>query len=99
MRKGTTPSLTFKLPFEVSNLKNAKVTLCQDGVCVEKYLCDCQTTDDTLTVRLTQNDTFQFMCNSTIDVQLRVVTVNGEALASDVFHLFVDECLDEEVIS
>ena len=99
MRKGTTPTLTFKLPFEVSMLSNAKVTLCQDDVRLEKKLCDCETTEDSLTVKLTQEETFLFECNSTIKAQLRVVTINGDALASDIFSIFVAQCLDDEVIS
>lgn len=99
MRKGTTPTLTFKLPFDVAMLSNAKVTLCQGNVRLEKKLCDCGTTDDSLTVKLTQEETFLFDCKSTVKAQLRVVTTNGEALASDVFTILVAQCLDDEVIS
>lgn len=99
MRKGTTPSLTFKLPFEVAMLANAKITLCQEDVQLEKKLCDCETTEDSLTVKLTQEETFMFDCNSIVKAQLRVVTVSGDALASDIFKILVSQCLDDEVIS
>lgn len=99
MRKGTTPTLTFQLPIEVAELANAKVTLCQGDVRLEKKLCDCESTNDSITVKLTQEETFLFDCNSHIKVQLRVVTVNGDALASDIFTIFVAQCLDDEVIS
>lgn len=100
MRKGTTPSLTFKLPFTVGTISNAKVTLCQRHVKLEKRLCDCEINEeDSLTIKLTQEETFLFDCNSYINVQLRVVTENGDALASDVFNIPVAQCLDDEVIS
>ena len=99
MRKGTTPTLTFKLPFETAMLANAKVTLRQDDAVLEKRLCDCATAENSLTVKLTQEETFLFDCNSHIKAQLRVVTINGDALASDIFTIFVAQCLDNEVIS
>ena len=98
MRKGTTPTLTFELPFEVAMLSNAKVTINQENVQLEKRLADCETTENSLTVKLTQEETFLFDCNSRIKVQLRVVTLSGDALASDIFNISVAQCLDEEVI-
>lgn len=99
MRKGTTPSFTFKLPFEVDMIANAKVTFRQGEVELAKKLCDCETAEDSLTVRLTQEETFLFECNSFIKVQLRAVTRNGDALSSAVYDVFVGQCLDEEVLS
>lgn len=99
MRKGTTPTLTFKLPFDAEMIKNAKITLCQkNAIVLEKKLCDCKKTQDSIEIKLTQEETFLFDCNSIIEAQLRVVTVNGDALASDVFKMFVAQCLDEEVL-
>lgn len=100
MRKGTTPSLTFKLPFSVGTISNAKITLCQRNVKLVKRLCDCEITEeDSLTIKLTQEETFLFDCNTYIKVQLRVVTEYGDALASEVYSIFVAQCLDEEVLS
>jgi hypothetical protein len=98
MRLGTTPTLTFKLPFEVSMLSNAKATFRQGDIRLEKKLGDFETTENTLTIRLTQEETFLFRSDSQIKVQLRVVTLNGDALASDIFNIFVSECLDNEVL-
>lgn len=98
MRKGTTPTLTFKIPFEVSMLKNAKATFRQGDIQLEKKLGDFETTENTLTIRLTQEETFLFRSDTQIKVQLRVVTLNGDALASDIFNIFVSECLDNEVL-
>lgn len=99
MIKGTTPSFTFKLPFNTELLTNAKVTLRQGDIYLEKKLCDCETTENLLTVRLTQEETFLFACRSVINVQLRVLTRNGDALATPVFDVYAKQCLDEEVLS
>ena len=99
MIKGTTPRFTFKLPFAVDLLSNAKVTLRQGDIYLEKKLCDCETTENSLTVRLTQEETFMFECKSFIKMQLRVLTENGDALATRVFEVYAKQCLDEEVLS
>lgn len=99
MIRGTTPSFTFKLPFPVDMVANAKVTLLQGETMLEKKLCDCEASEDTLTVRLTQEETFLFQCTAFIKVQLRVVTTRGEALSTPVYDVFVKTCLDEEVLS
>jgi hypothetical protein len=99
MRKGTTPTLTFKIPFEVSMLSNAKVTFLQGDIRLEKKLSDFTTTEDSLTIKLTQEETFLFDSDSPIQVQLRVVTIHDDVLASDIFRIFAEQCLDSEVIS
>lgn len=99
MIRGTTPSFTFKLPFDVALLANAKVTICQGDTTLEKKLCDCSVNENALTVRLTQEETFLFDCHSFVKVQLRVVSVHGEALSTEVFDVRVKQCLDEEVLA
>ena len=44
MRQGTTPTLTFKIPFEVSMLSNVKATFRQGDIRLEKKLDDFETT-------------------------------------------------------
>lgn len=100
MRKGTTPSFVFELPFGTEKISNAKVIFSLNNqVKLEKYLTDCNIKDNIITVKLSQEETFLFDCNSTIKIQLRVLTVNGDALASDVFTVFAYQCLDDEVIT
>ena len=99
MRKGTTPTLTFRLPFEVDLLSNAKVTFSQGGnVILEKKLCDCDASQNLLSVTLSQEETFLFECDSVAQVQLRCVTPTGEAFASAVFTTFIARSLDSEVL-
>lgn len=99
MRKGTTPTFTFELPFSTDLLAKAKVTFEKGDTQLPKELNTASFDGNTIKVQLTQEDTFLFPCNSQIKVQLRVLTKNGEALASDPFIIFVEECLDNEVLT
>jgi len=99
MRLGTTPKHTFTFPFDVSKIANVKITYSQAGrIILEKYLKDCNVEGQTLTLTLTQEDTFLFMENKSVEIQARVVTLGGEVLASDVVRVLVERCLDEEVL-
>ncbi len=99
MRKGTTPTFTFELPFSTDLLTKARVIFEKGDTQLPKELNTASFDGNTIKVRLTQEETFLFPCNSQIKVQLRVLTKNGEALASDPFIIFVEECLDNEVLT
>ena len=100
MRKGTTPTFTFTLPFDTAIVAKAKVIFEYDN---EQQLTKTAGADNfsgnTIIVQLTQEETFLFRCNSRIKVQLRVLTNSGDALVSDVYTVFVEECLDNEVLA
>ena len=99
MRKGTTPTFTFTIPFGAELIKTAKVIFEGDnGVKLEKRTEDCGLSENEVSVRLTQEDTFLFDCNEYIKVQLRIITTAGDALATDPARVFVAECLDDEVL-
>jgi hypothetical protein len=99
MRKGTTPTFTFTIPFGTELVKTAKVIFEGDnGVKLEKRTENCGLAENKITVRLTQEETFLFDCNEYIKVQLRIITTAGESLTSDPVRVFVAECLDDEVL-
>ena len=98
MRRGTTPTYTFPIPFSIDSIATAKVTFAQSGVLVEKKLEDCGRGEDEISVKLTQEETFRFS-EGAVSIQLRVLTEGGDALASDPMHDMVDGCLDEEVLT
>ena len=100
MRRGTTPTHTFTLPLDVSMLACVKVIYAQGGqVILEKENDGCVLDGNTVTVKLTQEETFLFDCHKkTVQIQVRVLTLGGEALASDVLRVDVEKCLDDEVL-
>lgn len=98
MRIGTTPTYTFQLPPEAVDVKTAKVTFRQNRTVVLEKKEECVISDKTVKVSLSQEETFLFDARYKTDVQLRVVTMGGDALSTDVYTLDVAECLDREVL-
>lgn len=99
MIRGTTPIHTFELPFDTSICKEIKITYAQnDKVILEKKSKSCNLEGNTVTLRLTQEETFKFDCKKLVQIQLRVLTTNDEVLASDIALERPDKCLDSEVL-
>lgn len=99
MIRGTTPTHTFNIPFDTSLVDEVKITYAQrDEIVLSKSTEDCVLENDTIAVTLSQEDTFKFDCTECVQIQLRILTVNGEALASVVTTVGVSKCLDNEVL-
>lgn len=99
MIRGTTPTLEFAIPFDTSLISEAFVTLAQNGaVVVDKPLKECNCSGNKLTVRLTQEETLKLQENDMTEVQLRARTVNGEAVASQIFRDSTERILKDGVI-
>lgn len=97
--RGTTPTHMFKLPFDTAQIKSIKVTYAHDKIPVlTKLTEDCTLVDHTITLRLTQEDTLLFENNWLVEVQLRVLMQNGDALRSKVYCLNAGVLLDDEVM-
>ena len=100
MIRGTTPTHTFKLPFDTSLIERVKIIYAQNG---EKVFCketpDCTLLGDSVSTRLTQEETFSLDCGKLVQIQLRVLTTAGEALATDEMVVPVSRCLDDEVLA
>ena len=57
MYRGTTPTLTFALPFQAGIIKNLFVTFSQKGqIVLEKTTADCGLIGNTIELNLTQED-------------------------------------------
>ena len=99
MIRGTTPTHIFRLPFETSALKEVRIIYSQnDEQILVKKTADCELNDNTISVTLTQEDTFKFDCTKCVQIQVRILTLEGQALASSIKHIKVDKCLDREVM-
>jgi hypothetical protein len=98
MVRGTTPTYTFEIPFDTNLIASAKVIFSQGEVSVSKRLHDCSLNGSELSVKLTQEDTFKF-CKGAVEMIIRVLTLGGDALASDVMYDFVRCCNDDEVLT
>lgn len=99
MYRGTTPTLSFNLPFRVSDLAVLYITAKQyDVLVLEKDLSDCTVNDTSVSFTLTQEETLKLKPNRRITLQVRVKTHDGTALASQKFECDVKDILKEGVI-
>jgi hypothetical protein len=100
MIRGTTPTHTFAIPFDVSNIECLQIIYAQNGeAIVIKEKDDCTLSGQTISVKLKQEDTLSFMCQKKhVQIQIRIKTHGGEVLASPIESVDVDKCLYDEVL-
>lgn len=96
---GTTPTHTFTLPLETDLCKEIRIIYAQDDqVVLVKTLSQCNAEGNVVTVRLSQEDTLRFNCKKLVQIQVRVLTKNDEALASFIKLVDPYQCLESEVM-
>ena len=100
MIRGTTPTHVFRLPVSADTVKAVRIVYAQNNaVKLQKCNEDCTMEGNTVTCKLSQEDTFLFADGECILVQVRVLTNEGEALASRVMRVHCEECLSDEVLT
>jgi hypothetical protein len=99
MIRGTTPTHTFKLPFDSFMIKDVRVIYAQNDVEVfHKDIYECELDGNELRVTLTQSDTLKLNHRCTVQIQVRVLTTDDVAMASNISTISVGQCLNDEVI-
>lgn len=101
MIRGTTPTLEFTMPFDTSLIAELYITITQNNAtALEKTLSDCNCNDTSVSLTLTQEDTLRLEQKpySDSEMQIRVRTVAGEALASNIMRIYVGRILKDGVI-
>ena len=99
MRRLTTPTHTFLIPFQTSELKEIKITYAQNGkIILSKYMQDCVLRGQNVEVNLTQKETQKFSEFYPCKVQIRALTNGGQAIASKIINMAVLPVLDDEVL-
>ena len=97
---GTTPTHKFRLTFDTSFLSAARVVYMQKKAEVLRKDTDAFTFEgNTLSVTLSQEETFLFDHMKQVEIQLRVLTKGGDALNSHPIKVSVQRCLDNEVLA
>ena len=100
MKRGTTPTHTFTLPFDVSAIEKMKILYAQDEqVKVTKTEADATLEGNIVSVTLSQEDTLALKCGKYVEIQLRVLTAGNDAMNSDIIRVAVDRCLENEVLT
>lgn len=99
MIRGTTPRLEFTLPFDVSQIEKSYITFMQDNTIVlDKTFDDCEAVENMLIVNLTQEETLKLKAGRAVEMQVRVRTISGDALASNIIRVNAERILRDGVI-
>lgn len=99
MIRGSTPTHVFRLPISTELIKALRITYVQKQKTVlEKTEQDVTMDGTTISLRLTQEETLAFNAECRVKIQLKVLTVNEEVLASRITEVFVEQVLNEEVL-
>lgn len=98
MYRGTTPTLTFNLPISTNTIAGGFITVAQDGrTIIERPMSTWNISDKQVSVTLTQAETLLLSSDAAAktEVQLRVKTLDGTALASRIFPIRPERILKE----
>ena len=100
MRRGTTP--TFQIT--VTGLNDIEIdvlwlTLKQDTTEITKDKNDVEIQGDVISTALTQEETLMFKTGAKVGIQLRVLSTNNTAYASNIVYADVEKILKDGVIS
>ncbi len=99
MMQGTTPTHRFTIPFDASFVRRVRVSYSQNGTCVLiKEDPECHVEGNVIELKLSQEETLKFDEFSSVLIQVRVLTVDGDALATDPIRVSCGAVLDNEVL-
>ncbi len=99
MKRATTPRHTFSIPIDPNTVAQILFTYAQNGdIILEKTGADAVNEGGAWTITLTQEETNLFQPDYA-DVQVRVLTVEGKAMASEIMRLNVGAVLNDEVMA
>ena len=103
MRRGTTPTLTFTIDFDISKIVSGYITFSQnDVVILDKVIGESgvSLSEGLLSVHLTQEETLLFKSApvSPVKVQLRLLLEDEEAIASNIIIFNAGQILKDGVI-
>lgn len=98
MYRGTTPTLTFKMPFSNTGISNMYITFVQGrNTILEKTEADVVWNENSFDLELTQEDTLKFE-KGMVMIQLRLKYTDGTALASNLIYTTAEAILKDGVI-
>ena len=96
MIRGTTPKLEFTIPFDAGQLAEAYITISQKGgIVIDKPLSEIICDGNVMSLHLTQEETLKLKADSIAEIQIRVRTNSGEALASNIIQVSTERILKD----
>ena len=99
MRQGTTPTIQITInDIDLNEMQNIYVVFEQNGYILKKESSDLDIEGNVISVLLSQEETLNFK-EGTCNIQLRMITKGGVAVASPVKTTKVYRVLNKEVIT
>lgn len=99
MRQGTTPTIQITInDIDLNEMQNIYVVFEQNGYILKKESSDLDVEGNTISVSLSQEETLNFK-EGTCNIQLRMITKGGVAIASPIKTTKVYRVLNKEVIT
>ena len=98
MIRGTTPTLTFAIPFDTSKITDGYVTFAQQKfVIIDKKVSDCELDGNIINLTLTQEETLKFQTESDVEIQI-TVKIDDRRISSNIITMPVNRVLHGGVI-
>ena len=100
--RGTTPKFIFTLPnsITIDDILNVELVFTQnDEIIIAKKLGDFTTSNNQLTITLTQEDTLKLKGNSPLYYQIKVLLNDKSVITSDIITNMVYNSLSESVLT
>lgn len=98
MIRATTPTHTFNLPIDTSNISKLLITYKQGNkIVLEKKETQCTLTGSKVELTLTQEETKMF-APERVKIQLRVLTKDNVAMSSKPKCKFVEDVLNDVIL-
>lgn len=100
--RGTTPKFIFTLPnsITIDDILNVELVFTQnDEIIIAKKLGDFTTSNNQLTITLTQEDTLKLKGNSSLYYQIKVLLNDESVITSDIITNMVYNSLSESVLT
>lgn len=99
MRQGTTPTIQITInDIDLNEMQNIYVVFEQNGYILKKESSDLNVEGNVISVLLSQEETLNFK-EGTCNIQLRMITKGGVAIASPIKTTKVYRILNKEVIT
>lgn len=99
MRQGTTPTIQITInDIDLNEMQNIYVVFEQNGYILKKESSDLDIEGNTISVSLSQEETLNFK-EGTCNIQLRMITKGGAAIASPIKTTKVYRVLNKEAIT
>lgn len=99
MRQGTTPTIQITVNnIDLADMERIYVVFEQNGILLKKSKTDLKIKNNVISVLLTQEETLSFK-NGNCNIQLRMITYDGIAMASPIKTVNVYSVLNKEVIT